>query len=228
MSTIRSLDDLYQLALLHLKGKRGNIVINLDGIPKISNSNDIIGNCLQEWIPRWLSERGLELQVHSGDSNTQAFPDFKATIDGYEYDMEVKCWNSLNSPGFDLANFDGLYRTLFNNPGKLNAKYLIFGYTPVTDGFIIQDIYLKNIWEITSKSQKYPIGLQVKQGNPYAIRPFAFHKRPDDCFETRRDFVIALAETREMFRSNNPEIPSAQEWLGRVEKKYKIYTGEEL
>lgn len=214
METIHSLDNLHQLALKHLKGKRGNIVINLDGIPKISTSNDIIGNCLQEWIPRWLEEQGLVLQA--GNSNTQSFPDFKVVIAGKEHDMEVKCWNIENAPAFDLANFDGLYRTLYNTPNKLNAKYLIFGYKPVKDGFIIQDIFLKNIWEITKKSTKYPIGLQVKQFYPHAVRPFSFHKKPGDSFESKRDFVVALSETRKMFPSNNKDAPIPEVWLKEI------------
>ena len=87
---LNSLEDLYFLAREKLINEKGNITISIAGIPKISKSNDIIGNCVQEWIPQWLEDNGLDLTANPG---TQAFPDFTATIDNQEYDMEVKCWN---------------------------------------------------------------------------------------------------------------------------------------
>ena len=83
-----------------------------------------------------------------------------------------------------------------------------------THGFKIQEIYLKRIWEITSKSQKYPLGIQVKQGNPYAIRPFAFHKGRQSDFTGVEDFVIAVYETRKIFGADGRIDPN--EWKNKV------------
>lgn len=157
-------------------------------MPKISKSNDIIGNCVQEWIPQWLEDNGLDLE---SNPSTQSFPDFTATIDGKEYDMEVKYWNYDNSPAFDLTNFDGFYREIYDDPRKLNAKYLIFGYRPTRHGFEIMDIYLKNIWDITAPTKSYPIGLQNKQGKIYALRPTLFHKKREKRFPSMKEFVLA-------------------------------------
>ena len=210
---LNSLEDLYFLAKKKLINEKGNITISIAGIPKISKSNDIIGNCVQEWIPQWLEDNGLDLVANPG---TQAFPDFTATIDNQEYDMEVKCWNYNNPPAFDIANFDGFYREIYENPRKLNAKYLIFGYKPTKHGFEIADIYLKNIWDITypPARSKYPIGLQVKQGRPYAIRPSAFHKNPENRFTSIREFVEAIRDTREMFPLDGMVEPD--EWFEKV------------
>lgn len=208
---LNSLEELYSKALKEIKGEKGVITINIGGIPKTSHSNDIIGNCVQEWIPQWLEDNGLKLEKNE---NSQKFPDFTANINGSVYDMEVKCWNYENSPAFDIANFDGFYREIFTNPGKLHAKYLIFAYTPNKHGFQVDNIYLKNLWEITSPTRQYPIGLQVKQGRPYAIRPFPFHKTPERSFSNIGDFVDAIFKTRKMFIQNGVIEPD--EWLASV------------
>ena len=56
MAEIQTLEELYELAVKEIQGQMGTITIQIAGIPKISNSNDIIGNCVQEWIPQWLED----------------------------------------------------------------------------------------------------------------------------------------------------------------------------
>jgi hypothetical protein len=73
---------------------------------------------------------------------------------------------------------------------------------------------LKSLWEITSKTAKYPIGLQVKQGRPYAIRPYAFHKKPNDSFADIHAFVNAIYNTRKMFVNSGMIDPD--EWREKV------------
>ena len=197
---LQSLEQLYEKALNDIRGEKGVITINIGGIPKTSHSNDIIGNCVQEWIPQWLEDNGLKLKTNP---SSQAFPDFTADINGKQYDMEIKCWNYTNNPAFDISNFDGFYREIYNSPAKLHAKYLIFGYVPTTHGFKIENIYLKNLWEITGEAKKYPIGLQVKQGRPFAIRPVAFHKPNHKAFANLSEFIDAICETRKMFALSN-------------------------
>jgi len=166
---------------------------------------------VQEWIPQWLEDNGLKLETNQ---NSQAFPDFTAMIADKRYDMEVKCWNYDNAAAFDIANFDGFYREIYENPDKIFAHYLIFSYTPTKHGFQIEEIYLKRIWEITSPAQKYPIGLQVKQGNPYAIRPFAFHKGKPSQFAGAKDFVNAIYDTRKIFGADGRVEP--EEWKQKI------------
>lgn len=213
---LNTLDDLYQLALTDIKGKKGTITISIDSIPKVSKSNDIIGNCVQEWIPQWLEDKGLNLD---SNNNTQAFPDFTAVINNKKYDMEVKCWNVNNAPGFDLANFDGFYREIYNDPNKLNAQYLVFAYKPNLHGFEIVDIFLKNIWELTAPTKQYPIGLQNKQGRLYAIRPYNFYRKPNDSFKNKAEFLEAIKKTREKFPIENMIDPDI--WLKKVNVKVK-------
>ena len=117
--SLKSLEQLYEKAVESIKGEKGVITINIGGIPKTSKSNSVIGNCVQEWIPQWLEDNGLKLEPNN---QSQAFPDFTACIDGIKYDMEVKCWNYDKQPAFDISNFDGFYREIFNNPAKLYAS----------------------------------------------------------------------------------------------------------
>ena len=70
------------------------------------------------------------------------------------------------------------------------------------------------MWEIISKTQKYPIGLQVKQGRPYAIRPFAFHKNPEKSFQNIKELIKAVYETRLMFSKNDTTEPDV--WYKKV------------
>lgn len=208
---LESLEQLYEKALNDIQGEKGVITINIGGIPKISRSNDIIGNCVQEWIPQWLEDNGLKLEANQ---SSQAFPDFTAVLGGKKYDMEIKCWNYTNNPAFDISNFDGFYREVYKSPAKLYAKYLVFGYVPTAHGFKIENIYLKNLWELTGKSTKYPIGLQVKQGRPFAIRPTTFHKPNCKHFACLDEFVNAIYGTRKMFEL--PDMVEPDEWLDCV------------
>ncbi|AQP54633.1 restriction endonuclease [Vagococcus penaei] len=220
---MKNLDELYELALKDIKGQIGTITITIGGTPKISSTNDIIGNCVQEWIPQWLEDNGLDLTVNK---QTQVFPDFIAKIDGKEYNMEVKCFNLNNGPGFDLANFGGFYDSIYKDPTKLNAKYLVFAYRPTTHGFRIEEVYMKNLWELTKRTPKYPVSLQVKREQPYAIRPSNFHTRPNEMFSTRREFLEAIKEVREMFPFDGSVDPDM--WFSEIERNFQKLTGEEL
>ncbi len=85
------------------------------------------------------------------------------------------------------------------------------------EGFTVEKVYLKHIWEITAPAKKYPIGIQVKRNNPYALRPFNFHKKPDKCFESKEAFILAVKKAFEMFP--NPSINfTADEWYNKVSK----------
>jgi len=81
---LKSLEELYNKAVADIKGEKGVIQITIGGIPKISKSNDIVGNCVQEWIPQWLEDNGLKLEANN---KSQVFPDFTAEINGIKYDM---------------------------------------------------------------------------------------------------------------------------------------------
>lgn len=209
---IQSLEDMEELLKEKIEHQSGNILINLIGIGKISHSNDIIGNCIQEWLPEWFQDNGLNLEPNK---DTQSFPDFIAHFDNHSEMVDIKCWNYNNPPAFDIANFDSFYNTLYNNPAKLFAKYLTIGYTPQKHGFTIDYVGLKKLWEITGPSSKRPLSLQVKRHRPYAIRPINFARHPDTCFNTPEELIDSVVQIRKMFPNEDIHY-SESEWLNKM------------
>lgn len=216
--SIKSLEQLFKITKEKLEGQHGTISITFANRTHIYTGNDVIGNCLQEWLPEWFKFLGVDIQSGEG---TQSFPDFVANFDDKKYDMEVKAWNINNAPAFDLANIQSFLETTYTSPGKLNAQYFILGYKPQDDGFsqgfIVQKVFLKHIWEITSSTNKYPIGLQVKRNMPYAMRPYNFNRNADKAFKSKIEFLTAVKEAFEMFP--NPALKfSPDEWFNKVSK----------
>lgn len=213
---IKTLNELYELSKSKLEGQHGTITITFANRSHVYSGNDVIGNCLQEWLPDWFQFLGVDIKPGEG---TQVFPDFRANFDGEEYAVEVKAWNINNAPAFDLSNFQSFLETTYSSPGKLNAQYFILGYKPEDDGFsqgfTVKKVFLKHIWEITAPSRNYPTGLQVKRSQPYAMRPYNFNARPNDSFKSKQDFILAVKQTFEMFP--NLELPfSPDEWYTKV------------
>lgn len=213
---INNINQLYQVTKENLEGKHGTITINFANRSHVYSGNDVIGNCLQEWLPDWFQFLGVN--IIPGE-HTQAFPDFVAMFDDVNYDVEVKAWNCNNAPAFDIANFLSFLATTFESPGKIDAHYFILGYKPMDDGFSqgfkVEAVYLKNIWEITSPSRKYPIGLQVKRTQPYAMRPTNFHKFSDRSFQNKEEFIHAVKAAYDLFPNTSLNFTS-DEWLQRV------------
>ncbi|WP_406614620.1 NgoBV family restriction endonuclease [Mycoplasma corogypsi] len=215
---IKSLQELFDISKAKLEGQHGIITITFANSSHVYTGNDVIGNCLQEWLPNWFTHLGVNIRSGKG---TQVFPDFIVKFGDKEYDFEVKAWNINNSPAFDLANFQSFVETTYNTPGKLNAQYFILGYKPDDDGFsqgfTVQKVFLKHIWEITSSTKKYPIGLQVKRNMPYAMRPYNFNRNSNGSFSSKIEFIKAVKEAFKLFP--NPVFPfTPDEWFDKVSK----------
>lgn len=213
---INSLQELFEISREKLEGQHGSIAINFANRNHVYSGNDVIGNCLQEWLPSWFEFLGVIIKSGKG---TQVFPDFVAQFGTQKYDMEVKAWNINNSPAFDLANFQSFIETTYNAPGKLNAQYFILGYKPEDDGFsqgfMVQKVFLKHIWEITAPTRKYPIGLQVKRNMPYAMRPYNFNHYPEKSFPSKFEFIKAVKDAFHLFP--NSALPfTPDEWFTKV------------
>ena len=48
---INTLNDLYELSKEKLEGQHGTITITFANRNHVYSGNDVIGNCLQEWLP---------------------------------------------------------------------------------------------------------------------------------------------------------------------------------
>lgn len=213
---INNICDLFQITKSKLEGQHGTITINFANRSHVYSGNDVIGNCLQEWLPDWFQNLGVDIKP---GKSTQSFPDFVANFKNVSYDIDIKAWNYNNSPAFDIANFASFLETTYENPSKLDAFYFILGYKPMNDGFsqgfVVEKVYLKHIWEITAPSTNYPIGLQVKRKQPYAIRPFNFSRNQSGSFADKTEFINAVKSTFELYPNDalsfNPD-----EWIDRV------------
>lgn len=217
MNNISTIEDLFYLTEQRLVGQTGTISINFANRPHTYSGNDVIGNCLQEWLPDWFSFLGVEIFPGRG---SQEFPDFVAVFNNNPIDVEVKAWNVNNAPAFDIANFFSFLDTTYSDPGKLNAHYFIIGYRPANDGFsqgfTVEKIYLKHLWEITNSSKNYPIGLQVKRGTPYAIRPCNFYNKEHTHFNDVYEFIDAVTQAYQIFEGSSDLPFSPDQWRDRI------------
>lgn len=221
---IKSIKELYEVSKEELIDREGSIIINFAGFTVNYLNKDIIGNSLQEWLPVWFKRKGIDI---ISNKKTQEFPDFYLNFDSQRHAVEVKCWNFNANPGFDLANFNSYIETLYNDPTKLLADYFVLGYVQNQYGFTVKEVYLKKIWELTAASGKYPIGIQVKRDQPYALRPFSFHRGSKKSFKNRKEFVCALRDTLKIFPNKTFSF-TPDEWFEEVQKKFNLVTGEQL
>jgi len=172
----------------------GNINLSLGGLKIRVKEADSVGNLLQEWFGEWAQKNRFQIKPQQ---DTQVFPDFYVGVE--EAYLEVKAWRKRNSPAFDIANFDSYCESILTCPERIYADYLIFSYEIDDDGNLtIEDVYLKKIWEITTKSGNWPLKVQDKRKVLYNIRPanWVAENAQYKPFEDKDTFVSALFDTK--------------------------------
>jgi len=196
---------------------------------KVAN-RDILGGVIQEWFSEWLTKNGFYWKP---PESTQTYPDFNLE-NGQS--LELKVFNDNASPAFDLANFKSFINDLVINPQRLNADYLVFSYEENNDkSFSIKNFWCKKIWELTAiprsnvNSNNYGlITCQIKYNNVQNLRPFSFHKKPNNCINSRREFVIQLEKTIEKYKSQlittKDTYHTSQNWFNMVEENFERVT----
>ena len=222
---MQSVKDIKNKLKKELENQQGTISIRLSNISIDIHGKDIIGNAIQEWLGSWLDKNNIQYRVLP---NTQEFPDYIINLNNKESFLEIKTWNYEKGPAFDLANFNSYIDSLKENPAKIDADYLIFGYVTNEKGFTIKDIYSKKIWELAGKSKVDPLKIQKKKGIVYNIRPASFHKKPETTFKTRREFLDALTETKKKYKKQGTEIPDIEKWKKNIINKYYVINNQKL
>lgn len=216
--------DLYtELREDGLVGAVGSIKMELLNIDVTINDKSSIGNLIQEWLGSWMKSKSIYFRTNH---NTQDFPDFYLSENDQEKLLEVKAFDHSKSPNFDIANFDAYVRSVRTNSYRLNADYLIFGYT-LTEGVLkIENVWLKKVWEISCPSDRFAIKTQVKQNKIYNIRPsnFVSEHNKYKCFGSRQEFVTALKMTLDKYVNQS----YGKEWMESVATNYKASLAEEL
>ena len=134
------------------EGATGSIQFNLKDFDIRVEQNNIVGNILEEWLAKWMNSRNIP-NIHNCK---QASPDFWLNLDNLESDwLEVKSFTG--SPNFDIAAFRSFVNLVITKPYKLHSKHLLIKYK-MTGGIVtIENLWLKNLWEISCTSERYPI-----------------------------------------------------------------------
>ncbi len=200
----------------HIVGARGRISLELLNLTIDINDKSATGDLLQEWLGAWMSQNGVYYRT---DHNTQVFPDFYLGESNTADLLEVKAFDYDAAPNFDVAPFDAYVDSLKTKSYRLDADYLIIGYT-LKDGVLtIKDIWLKKIWEITCPASELPLRVQRKRGKIYNIRPYNFKNNSAGFqpFCSKEDFVNAIKETLGQY-SMRTEHPDS--WIRDVSRPY--------
>ncbi len=225
MNTILTADEIYkQLLTLDLDKNFGAITFELAGVKVKMNTTDTVGITLQAWLKQYLVDNNI---YFSEPVNTQEFPDFYlSNIEPDQHMLEIKAFNYTATPGFDIANFESYCSSVKNKPYRLDADYIIFGYTMNSEGDIyIKKIWLKKIWEIAGTSSRYALKTQIKRDMIYNIRPNTnFKNNTPAPFKNKEDFLIAIYETLRDYKDLN----FADDWKKTLLKNYKNYYNVDL
>lgn len=141
--------------------------------------------------------------------------------------LELKSFTEI--PNFDIAAFRSYINEIIDHPWKLHAKYLLIKYKMEENGglVVIEDFWLKNVWEIACTSAAWPLKVQCKRGVINNIRPATWYSersdfRPFDCLE---DFLAALEQTIYKYHDTNN---LADHWSERLCDSYFKYYGKKL
>lgn len=210
--------------LLELEGQ---IKFYLGSVDIIVKQKDVVGNIIQEWLQGWLEKNKIDF---APSENTQMPPDFFLDPEDRTVNLlEVKAFNRQASPGFDIADFRMYQEEIIEKPYMLDADYLIFGYDMSDEGIVtIKDLWLKKVWQITRRMDKWALNLQIKQNVVHKIRPGVWYSKQKGnipMFESLEDFVSAIEETV----YQNPKTHNdAAEWKQKFMQSYKKFYGKDI
>ena len=176
---------------------KGQIRFYLGDVDIVVKQRDVVGNIIQEWLEGWLQKNDIEYLLNN---NSQMPPDFYLDPDDRTKELlEVKAFNRLSSPGFDIADFNSFQREIVERPYMLHAQYLIFGYEMTAEGYVqIKDLWLKDLWEICRCMEKWALNLQIKDGVIHKIRPAVWYSKTNTQFvpfHSLEDFISAVEQT---------------------------------
>jgi hypothetical protein len=200
-------------------GAHGKTSFSLGGITTPAKDISVIGNLIQDWLAEFMRQNKI---YFNQPANSQEFPDFYLSKSSTSDLLEVKCFT--RSPNFDIANFSAYCRSLRTHAHRLDADYLIFKYKAHEDFIEVQDIWLKKVWQISSRMERSELKIQWKQNQPVNIRPALWYsdKTEFPVFESRLDFVRAIEKVQ------NTQSTAVRTWFKDVSANYQATTGRAL
>lgn len=225
MAYTHNAQQFYNLLRSDILGKTGHLAFTLDNLSVRINSKDSIGHMLQEWVNLWANQKNIYLRPNE---HTQSFPDFYLSDSNIHHLLEIKSFDAEASPNFDIANFETYVRSILEVPTKLDAHYLVFGYS-LNDGVItIEDLWLKQIWELSTSSAQWDLKIQQKQGTIYNIRPVNFTSTRQNIaqpFKDKQEFLLAI---QSVLNSYDKTKLTHKNWLNNFKESYYDDTGISL
>jgi type II restriction enzyme len=202
-----------------IRHSSGVMTFTLGALTVELETMDIVGGAIQAWFGDWLKSQKIKFTT---PVNTQSFPDFILGKNDY---LEVKCFNYPAGPAFDIANYGAYIDSLLNYPERIDASYLIFAYSMTGSTVKIEEIWMKNIWEISGPSKTNILEIQKKRGEPVNIRPKKWYIAGSKNFADKTEFVETLHKSALHFsypRSHNSK------WLIDFTNNYHKKTGSIL
>lgn len=204
------------------KNSTGHIIFSLKDISIVVNQNNVVGNILEEWLDKWMTEHNIPHIHNEGQSS----PDFWLDPDNLTEDwLEVKSFTG--SPNFDIAAYNSFINLVLQKPYKLQSSYLLIKYKMEEGNVIIEDCWLKKIWEISCPSDKWMVKVQDKKGIIFNIRPSVWYSDRTDYpnFECLEDFLSALEEVIYTYPDTHSK---GATWKRDLIRSYYEYYGVEL
>jgi hypothetical protein len=219
---------------LDILSQKGKIKLEFAGIKMLVKKNDIVGSVIQEWFQKILDQQKI---FNIPNKATQKFPDFylkKTTIKpGYsatEGLCEIKSYNAVKTPAFDIANYDSYIEKLNSDVAILDTKYIIFAYKFEKGELSITNVYCKNIWEISGETEKESLKCQIKKGQVYNIRPVSFNstkKVKFSPFASLSEFLIALYKFK-IEQDGGRNIVGHTAWIEKISENYTALHGNDM
>ena len=140
--------------------------------------------------------------------------------------LEIKSFTG--SPNFDIAAFRSFINLVIEKPWKLHSKHLLIKYKMENGVVEIEQIWLKNLWEICSSSGTWPVKVQYKNKVIVNIRPATWYSERTDFkpFDSLEDFLAAMEET--IYQYPDTRVTIALHWKDRLIESYERRYGVHL
>lgn len=204
----------------------GQIKFFLGDVSIIVKQKDVVGNIMQEWLEGWLMKNHI---AFAPNTNTQMPPDIYLDPENHKKDLlEVKAFNYIATPGFDIADFKAYAREIVEHPYMLHTKYIIFGYSMSENGTVtIKNLWLKNIWEICRSMDSWALNVQYKNKVIHKIRPAKWYgtRSKFPMFKKLEHYLSAIEETLFSYPDTHD---LSKGWRKKLTDSYRNFYGENI
>ena len=204
---------------------KATILIDFLNIKAEKINRDMVGSMMETWLKEWFVEKNIYFRK----DGTQTIPDFYINKKKNEGFLEIKCFYGTAS--FDIQSWNAFLNSMLETPEHIYADYLIFKYDIQEKSFIIKNIYVKKIWEMsrpmTPRAKiKWPVNVQYKNNVISNLRPKSMDSKNND-FANVEEFLNAIQKTVEMYKKSEEKYKNGK-WLEIVKEKYKERNKKDL